>query len=152
MNTANKLLLIIVGLTVLIIVAVTIALTGGGSKESAPASSASNPSTSANEPSNTTKPTLSAGDDTSLSSESTVEIKDYAYSPKTLKIRLGDTVTWTNQDSVRHDVVTAENASEGPNSELLAKGENYSYTFKKAGTYDYYCSPHPYMKATVVVE
>jgi plastocyanin len=43
-------------------------------------------------------------------------------------------------------------SADAPSSELLAKGESYSFTFKKAGTYTYHCTPHPYMKGTVVVE
>lgn len=81
-----------------------------------------------------------------------VEIKDYAFTPVTLKVKVGDKVTWTNQDSVRHDVVLDDETMDGPKSELLAQGESYSYTFTKAGTYAYHCSPHPYMKATIIVE
>jgi len=81
-----------------------------------------------------------------------VEIVNYAYAPVTVTVKVGQTVTWTNQDSMRHDVVMDDEGAEGPNSELLAKSESYSYTFTKAGTYAYHCSPHPYMKATVVVE
>ncbi len=81
-----------------------------------------------------------------------IDIKDYAYSPETVTVKIGETVTWTNQDSVGHDVVMDDDAAGGPNSELLAKGESYSYTFTRAGTYAYHCSPHPYMKATVIVE
>ncbi len=81
-----------------------------------------------------------------------IDIKNYAYTPVTVTVKVGDKVTWTNQDSMRHDVVMDDDSAEGPNSELLAKGESYSYTFTKAGTYEYHCSPHPYMKATVVVE
>lgn len=82
----------------------------------------------------------------------TVAIKDFAYAPGTIKVKVGDKVTWTNQDSAKHDVVMDDEGADGPNSELLAKNESYSYTFTKAGTYEYHCSPHPYMKATVVVE
>lgn len=81
-----------------------------------------------------------------------VEIKDYAFAPATIKVKVGDTVTWTNQDSVKHDI-TADDASEdAPKSQLLAKGESYSFTFTKAGTYSYFCTPHPYMKGKVIVE
>lgn len=80
-----------------------------------------------------------------------VEIKEHAYTPETITVKVGTTVTWTNQDGVRHDVVATNSNSDGPNSELLAKGDSYSFTFNKVGTYDYYCTPHPYMKGKVVV-
>ena len=81
-----------------------------------------------------------------------VEIKDSAYSPVTIKIKAGTTVTWTNKDSMEHDVVADEESSDAPMSELLAQGESYSFTFNKAGTYTYHCTPHPFMKGTVIVE
>ncbi len=81
-----------------------------------------------------------------------VTISNYAFSPAVTKVKVGDTVTWTNQDDVGH-TVTADTASpNAPNSDLFSKGQTYSFTFKKAGTYTYYCQPHPYMKGTVIVE
>lgn len=81
-----------------------------------------------------------------------VEIEDYAFKPEVIKVKVGSTVTWTNKDTVRHDVRSADGVEGGPNSELLAKDESYSFTFAKAGTYSYFCGPHPYMKARVIVE
>ncbi len=75
-------------------------------------------------------------------------IKDYAYSPATLTIKKGTTITWTNQDIAKH---TVTGDSGGPLSEFFGKGHSYSYTFTKAGSYPYHCEPHPYMTATVVV-
>lgn len=87
------------------------------------------------------------------SSEATtsVEIKDYAYSPASITIKVGDTVTWTNRDSVKHDVASQSKSADLPNGPLLAKGESYKFTFTKAGTYDIHCTPHPYMKQTIIV-
>lgn len=79
-----------------------------------------------------------------------IEIKGYKFSPETMTVKVGTTVTWTNQDNVRHSVIV--DGTDGPKSELLAKGESYSYTFKTAGTFNYFCGPHPYMKASVTVE
>ncbi len=83
--------------------------------------------------------------------QDTVEINDYAFGPANITVKAGTKVTWTNQDSVKHDVVADDNVDNGPKSELLAKGDTYSFTFDKAGTYTYHCSPHPYMKGTVTV-
>ena len=75
-----------------------------------------------------------------------VSIVGYAYSPSQVIINKGDRVVWTNQDSVRHDV--NGDGIEGP---LLSKGETFSYTFTEAGTYNYICTPHPYMKGSIIV-
>jgi amicyanin len=85
-------------------------------------------------------------------STTSVNISNYSYEPASIKVKVGQTVTWTNQDAVQHDVVADSESADAPKSELLSKGESYSFTFKKAGTYNYHCSPHPYMKGTVVVE
>ncbi len=73
-----------------------------------------------------------------------VMIQNYAYSPATLTVRAGETVSWTNHDEAKHDVVGA-----GFRSPLLAKGQSWSYTFPAAGTFSYYCSLHPDMRAKV---
>ena len=79
-----------------------------------------------------------------------VLIKQYAYTPDTMSISQGDTITWTNQDTVEHDVtVTAGPATF--HSPMLGKGESWSHTFATAGSYSYICSIHPDMKATVTV-
>lgn len=81
----------------------------------------------------------------------TVDIKDYSYAPAKIQVKKGTAVTWTNQDSTRHDVKPDRESGNFKPSELLGKGESYTYTFNTAGTYTYYCSPHPYMKGTVEV-
>ncbi|MFL6022764.1 MAG: cupredoxin domain-containing protein [Marmoricola sp.] len=79
-----------------------------------------------------------------------VEIKQYMYMPMALSIEQGESVTWTNSDTVGHDVtVTA-----GPvsfHSPMLAQGKSWTYTFATAGRYSYICSVHPDMKATITV-
>lgn len=81
--------------------------------------------------------------------ETSIEIKNFAFSPKTITIKKGTKVTFTNQDSVGH-TATADDG--GFDTGLLAKGESGSVTFDEAGTYSYHCTPHPNMKATIVVE
>lgn len=80
-----------------------------------------------------------------------VTIQNYAYAPQKITIKAGTTVTWTNQDSVKHDVMADDENDDFRGSELLGKGQSYSFTFTKPGTYTYFCSPHPYMKGTVEV-
>lgn len=80
-----------------------------------------------------------------------VQIKDFAFGPETITVKKGTKVKWTNQDSARHDVSPTSGGEDFKASELLAKGESYEFTFNTVGTYTYKCSPHPYMKGTVVV-
>jgi len=80
-----------------------------------------------------------------------VDIKDFKFLPSKITVKKGTTVTWTNQDSIRHDVTPLEMSNAFKGSELLGKGESYSYTFNSVGTYNYKCTPHPFMKGTVEV-
>lgn len=87
----------------------------------------------------------------STASTASVDIMGYKFSPANLTISVGDTVTWTNHDTAPHNVVI----SDGPvkfTSPTLNQGQTYTYTFTVAGTYNYYCSIHPDMKASVTVE
>ncbi len=78
-----------------------------------------------------------------------VEIKGFAFNPSSITIKRGATVTWTQMDPTRHDVVEDSGKFESP---LLSKGESWSYTFNEEGTFTYYCRPHPKMKAEIIVE
>jgi plastocyanin len=78
-----------------------------------------------------------------------VVMKDIAFDPVSVTISAGETVTWTNEDSVTHTAV-------GDNGEFesgdMANGDTFSFTFDQAGTYPYHCSIHPSMTGTVVVQ
>lgn len=78
-----------------------------------------------------------------------VNIMGFAFNPSSLTISAGDTVTWTNQDSVSH-TVTSDTGSE-ISSSSLSQGSTYSHTFNQAGTFSYHCSIHTSMKGTVTV-
>ena len=79
-----------------------------------------------------------------------INIENFAFSQMEIRIKKGDKVVWTNKDSVSH-TITSDSASE-LNSGFLGGGESYSHTFNTAGTFNYHCTPHPYMKAKVIVE
>jgi plastocyanin len=72
-----------------------------------------------------------------------------SYDPATVTIKVGDTVTWVNQDQPQHDVV-ADNGEF--KSQLFDLGQTFSFTFTAAGTYPYHCSIHPGMTGTVTVQ
>lgn len=84
-----------------------------------------------------------------LPSSNAVSIQNFAFSPATLTVKTGSTVTWTNLDSAPH-TVTSDSGAFG--SGQLANGGSFSYTFNTAGTFDYHCSNHPSMKAKIIVE
>ena len=78
-----------------------------------------------------------------------VTISDFKFTPATVTVNEGDTVTWTNDGPTVH-TATAEDGSF--DTGILEKGESGSATFTQAGTINYICSPHPYMKGKVVVQ
>jgi plastocyanin len=76
-----------------------------------------------------------------------VEIRNYKYIPQNITLKVGQTVMWTNNDTVLHDVVGS-----GIESDYLQKGEKFTYTFEEEGTYQYICTIHPWMEGEVIVE
>lgn len=78
-----------------------------------------------------------------------VTIQNFAFQPANLQVKVGTTVTWTNQDTAPHTVTFRDSSL--TSSGLLQKGDVYRYTFTKAGTFTYYCQVHPNMTAQVVV-
>ncbi len=77
-----------------------------------------------------------------------VNITNFAFAPATLTVKVGDTVTWTNKDEEPHTVVANDGSFHSPGLDANA---TYSFTFTKAGSFDYICSIHPFMHGTVVV-
>ncbi|WP_086661425.1 cupredoxin domain-containing protein [Lentzea kentuckyensis] len=75
-----------------------------------------------------------------------IPIAQYQYQPASMTVRVGDVVTWTNQDQAPHDV-----AAGTFRSPMLSTGQSWSYTFTQPGTFDYVCSIHPDMRARIVV-
>ncbi|NTW73130.1 MAG: cupredoxin family copper-binding protein [Eubacteriaceae bacterium] len=79
--------------------------------------------------------------------KNTVLIQDYKFQPSEITISMGESVTWINKDSVKH-TATGDSFDSG----LLGKEESFKQTFNEAGTFDYICTPHPYMKGKVIVK
>jgi plastocyanin len=78
-----------------------------------------------------------------------VDITGFAFSPETLTISIGDTVTWTNKESATHTATADGGEFDSGN---LGNGDTFSHTFTAAGTYTYYCKIHTSMTATIIVE
>jgi plastocyanin len=79
-----------------------------------------------------------------------VTIKNFAFRPASITVKVGSTVTWTNGDQVSHDV-TSQRSGRPLRSGTMNKGRTYKYTFTKTGRYAYLCTIHPSMTGTVVV-
>ncbi len=78
-----------------------------------------------------------------------VTIDNFTFSPQTLTVTVGMTVTWINQDDTPHRVASVDKVFA---SDALDTGDRYSYRFTAPGTYRYYCSIHPKMTATIIVQ
>ena len=130
--------LLLAGVAVLAVLALAACGSTGGSGSGTPASS----------------PTSAGGG-------SAVAIADFAFSPQTLTVPAGTTVTWTNNDGAPHTVTATDGPSTSAqttgafNSGNLGQGQTFSFTFDKAGTYYYDCTIHAAqasMHGTVVVQ
>ena len=80
--------------------------------------------------------------------ESKVTIDNFTFAPAELKVKVGDTVTWSNQDDIPHTVVSAGKFR----SKAMDTDGTFSFTFTAAGEYKYFCSLHPHMTGTIKVE
>jgi plastocyanin len=80
----------------------------------------------------------------------TIEIVDFTFSPREVVVARGETITWRNEDPYAHWVVST--TPDVLDSGELSQAQTYSKTFSQAGTYDYYCNIHNYMKASVTVQ
>jgi plastocyanin len=79
-----------------------------------------------------------------------VTMKDIKFDPSDVTVKAGDTVTWTNEDSVGHDVTGDDFKSGDPGG--IAGGDTFEHTFDEAGTFKYVCTVHPGMEGAVKVE
>ena len=78
----------------------------------------------------------------------TVTIDNFTFKPAKISVKVGTTVTFTNRDDIPHSVVASDGSFR---SRALDTGDNYSFTFQKAGDFGYFCGLHPHMQGDVVV-
>jgi plastocyanin len=99
--------------------------------------------------------TAGSGNEIIISPGSSAPSNAKFYEPPTLTVPVGTTVTWKNSDSTLHTVTSgsAETGVSGTefDSSYMAGGKTFQHTFSSAGTFDYYCTLHPFMKGQVVV-
>ena len=79
-----------------------------------------------------------------------IKMQNIAFDPKAVTVKVGQKVTWTNDDSVEHNVTSK--SGESIKSANFGKGATFSFTPTKAGTINYVCTIHPGMTATLTVQ
>ena len=72
----------------------------------------------------------------------------FDFGTRRIGVAVGTTIEWTNSDPLPHTVTAVDKSF---NSGLIQPGRTFRHTFTKAGTFSFYCIPHPFMKGTVVV-
>jgi plastocyanin len=78
-----------------------------------------------------------------------VKISNFTFSPQQVTVKAGDTVTWVNHDDIPHTVTSKTFMFR---SKPLDSDDKFSFTFATAGSFPYFCSLHPHMTGTIVVE
>ena len=81
--------------------------------------------------------------------ETEVKIDNFAFAPHRVVVKAGTTVTWINEDDIPHTVASSAKLFK---SNALDTKDKFSFTFTTAGAYEYFCSLHPHMTGTIVVE
>ena len=89
-------------------------------------------------------------DASTSSKQNRIEIKDFAFNPQTITVKSGEKVTWINRDEEPHTIVSV--GKQFKKSTALDTDQEFTITAGAPGTYDYFCSVHPKMTGTIVVE
>ena len=89
-------------------------------------------------------------DDSTSTKQNRIEIKDFAFNPQTITVKSGEKVTWINRDEEPHTIVSV--GKQFKKSSALDTDQEFTITVGAPGTYDYFCSVHPKMTGTIVVE
>ena len=89
-------------------------------------------------------------DDSTSTKQNRIEIKDFAFNPQTITVKSGEKVTWINRDEEPHTIVSV--GKQFKKSTALDTDQEFTITVGAPGTYDYFCSVHPKMTGTIVVE
>jgi plastocyanin len=92
---------------------------------------------------------LAAGlPDAAQAANTDVKIDNFTFGPQKVTVKVGDTVTWINEDDIPHTVVSISHYR----SQALDTGGTFTFTFTTPGTFKYFCGLHPQMQGTIVVE
>jgi plastocyanin len=91
------------------------------------------------------------GTDTGATATDKVTVKDFAFGPKSVSVKAGGTITWTNEDSFDHAIQIDSLKLSGPKFGPQTMPTSYSHQFDTPGTYPYICGVHNSMTGTVIV-
>ena len=80
-----------------------------------------------------------------------IVMRSLAFNPPAVHARVGQQVTWINEDNAPHNVTYVSGPRFRSSRPKLQPGSRFSLTLQRAGTIQYYCSIHPWMTATIVV-
>jgi plastocyanin len=94
-------------------------------------------------------PTSPPTEDEAEGQEVHVDIVDFAFVPEVITVSVGTRIVWTNVGPTIHTV--ADRALKVFGSDILNKGDRYSWTPTTAGTIPYWCTIHPDMLGTIIV-
>ena len=126
------------------------AVDAGATGESPPESDASDAATGAPTESISILPNSFTAQDMDSPDEFAASESPADYSVNVLTIETGTTVTWTNDDpGMMHTVTSVDGSFD---SGFLNEGDSWTYTFEEPGEFEYFCAPHPWMRARIVVE
>ena len=89
-------------------------------------------------------------DDNASGKQNRIEIKDFAFNPQSITVKSGAKVTWINRDEEPHTIVSV--GKQFKKSTALDTDQEFTITVGAPGTYEYFCSVHPKMTGTIVVE
>lgn len=78
-----------------------------------------------------------------------VKIDNFSFAPRSLPVKVGTVVTWTNRDDIPHTATSTEKKFASP---VLDTDQAFSFRFQEPGSYPYFCKIHPTMTGTIVVE
>ena len=121
------------------------AIVAGCGSSSSSSSNSSSASTPAATPAQSTPAAAPAAGGAALA----VSMKNIQFAPKSVTAKVGQTIKWTNDDSVDHNVTAKSGATF--KSSNFGQGATYSYKPTKAGTITYVCTIHPGMDGTIIV-
>ena len=98
-----------------------------------------------------TVPVRAAAAETTDATAKAVEVKidNFTFSPARITVQAGTTVTWDNGDDIPHTVTSSSKLFK---SKVLDTADKFSFTFATPGVFEYFCSLHPHMTGTIVVE
>lgn len=142
----------LVRLSMVVVAVAAVAVLAAACGENSDTPAAASPSASASAIMPTPSSSSSSGADKTPTGVK-VSIADLAFNPQEAEVKVGATVTWTNDDTEQHTVTSTKSDDiDSPpsgvfDSGVLQPGQSFSYTFKKAGKYPYECMIYSSMKS-----